>query len=267
MKYTSKTIEQIITSPAAKRGLDYITPIYGEAYTALWLMQAIGLQTDLFIKWIEEYKKQILPQSADWGLNYFEEEYNIPLNNALTIEQRRKNVILAMTARAPMNPAKLAYILSLATEGEINIRENTNKNTFCIEIEGTLKTEALKKIKSLTDKYKPAHLIYWLNSVMKIDFFNKNYFFVRKLTLSAYFLNLGLEILYLDGKWSLNGTNRFCILTKTSELTGLKLKSCICGNKESLSGRLVTDCMWKLDGKYFLDSNRKLNAEIKEFDL
>ena len=159
MKYTSELIEQILTSPSARRGLDYITPIYQKACTALWIMQSIGLQTDIIIKWIDEYKKQILPQTATWSIPYFEEEYGIPVNEKLTIEERRKAVILAILARAPMNPAKLSDMLSMSVNVKINIKENTGKNTFFAECGEFIDSGQIKKMKNILDKYKPAHLI------------------------------------------------------------------------------------------------------------
>ena len=72
MKYTSDLIEKIITSPSAKRGLDYITPIYGKAYVALWLTQAIGIQTDLIIKLIDEDKNHILQKTYNCELSYID---------------------------------------------------------------------------------------------------------------------------------------------------------------------------------------------------
>lgn len=114
MKYTSKYIEEILTSPSAQRGLDYITPIYHDAYVALWLMQAIGLETDDFLQWVEEFQNQIIPQTATWSLPYWEEEYGIPANQDLPIEERQQAVLLAVRTRAPMNPKKLTHILSLS---------------------------------------------------------------------------------------------------------------------------------------------------------
>ncbi len=43
MKYTSKEIQQILTSKTAIEGLDYITPVYHQAKTALWLMELMLL--------------------------------------------------------------------------------------------------------------------------------------------------------------------------------------------------------------------------------
>lgn len=80
MKYTSKDIQNILTSKTAINGLDYITPIYQEAKTALWIMEVMGLEVDLIVKWIEEIVQQILPQTADWALDYWEQEYALPVH-------------------------------------------------------------------------------------------------------------------------------------------------------------------------------------------
>lgn len=104
MKYTSKDIQKILTSKTAINGLDYITPIYQEAKTALWLMEAMGLEADLIIKWVEEIVQQILPQTADWALDYWEQEYNLPVHPDISLEERREKVLTAVRTRAPMNP-------------------------------------------------------------------------------------------------------------------------------------------------------------------
>lgn len=190
MKYTSKYIEEILTSPSAKRGLNYITPIYQEAYNALWIMQAMGLQTDIIIKWIEEYIQQILPQTTTWLLPYFEEEYGIPVNTALSIEERRKNLLIAIRIRAPMNPTKFAFVLSSLTGIEdIHIKENVSKNAFYTETTIALNKEQVKKVHNIVNKYKPAHLIYWINIFTKVIFENYNFLKFHQLIISAFIKN------------------------------------------------------------------------------
>lgn len=190
MKYTSKYIEEILTSPSAKRGLNYITPIYQEAYNALWIMQAMGLQTDIIIKWIEEYIQQILPQTTTWLLPYFEEEYGIPVNTALSIEERRKNLLIAIRIRAPMNPTKFAFVLSSLTGIEdIHIKENISKNAFYTETTIALNKEQVKKVHNIVNKYKPAHLIYWINIFTKVIFENYNFLKFHQLIISAFIKN------------------------------------------------------------------------------
>lgn len=247
MRYTSDLIEKIITSPSAKRGLDYITPIYRNAYTALWLMQAIGLQTDLIIKWIDEYKKQAIPQTATWALPYYEEEYGIPVNTYLTIEERRKAVLLAIMARAPMNPAKLSDILSMAVNADIKIKENVGKNSFCAEGTEFIDSTKIRKMKTVLEKYKPAHLIYWFNAYMKFEFFNKYNVLLKKLVLSAFFQNFAINA--LEEK------------TRTISLCHLKIGLHF-KEEEKIKSGVTLDTMWYLNGEYRLNGKRKLNAAV-----
>jgi len=257
MKYTSDLIEKIVTSPSARRGLDYITPIYERAYVALWLMQAIGLQTDLIIKWISEYKNQVLPQTATWALSYFEEEYGIPVNMTLPIEERRKAVLLAIMARAPMNPAKLSDMLSIAANADIKIKENTGKNAFLAERDEYLDSYSIKKMKDIIDKYKPAHLIYWFNSYMRFDFLNRYNVFLKKLVLSTFFINLA-DIFFENDE---SGLNNLILKPKAINLCCLKIGLSF-EEEEKFKISIILDRMWRLDGEYNLDGERKLNAEI-----
>lgn len=241
MIYTSDLIEKIITSSSAKRGLDYITPIYRDAYTALWLMEAIGLQTDLIVNWVEDYKKQVVPQTATWALSYYEEEYGIPVNRGLSIEERRKAILLAIMARAPMNPAKLSYILSMAVNTDIKIKENVRKNAFCAEGTEFIDSAKIKKMKNILEKYKPAHLIYWFNSYMKFKFLNEYNVLLKRIILSAFFKNY-VEV----------STINLCHLKMA-----LNFKE-----EEEIRSAGTLDTMWHLNGEYMNNGKRKLNAAV-----
>lgn len=168
MKYTSKDIQQILTSKTAIDGLDYITPIYQEAKTALWIMEAMGVQGDLFVKWVNETIQQILPQTATWALDYWEEEYGLLIRPNLSIEQRRQKIINAIRTRAPMNPKKLERLLERAFEIEkVKVIERIHKNTFAVEIYKQLLEEQWQEIFEMIEKYKPAHLILEMKSILE----------------------------------------------------------------------------------------------------
>ncbi len=168
MKYTSKDIQQILTSKTAIEGLDYITPVYHKAKTALCIMEAMGVQGDLFVKWVNETVEQILPQTATWALDYWEEEYGLPIHPNISIEQRRQKILLAVRTRAPMNPKKLKqkwmFMFSLK---KVSVLERTAKNTFCVELYGQILEEQWKNIYQTIEKYKPAHLILEAKSVLE----------------------------------------------------------------------------------------------------
>ncbi|NDO45968.1 putative phage tail protein [Clostridium sp. MD294] len=169
MKYTSEDIQQILTSKTAIDGLDYITPVYHKAKTALYIMEAMGVQGDLFVKWVNETIAQILPQTATWALDYWEEEYGLPIHPNISIEQRRQKILLAVRTRAPMNPKRLEQILMfLFSLEKVSVLERTAKNTFCVELYGQILEEQWKNVYQTIEKYKPAHLILEAKSILQL---------------------------------------------------------------------------------------------------
>lgn len=169
MKYTSKDIQQILTSKTAIEGLDYITPVYHQAKTALWIMEAMGVQGDLFVKWVNETIEQILPQTATWALDYWEEEYDLPVHPNISMEERRQKILLAVRTRAPMNPKRLEQILMfMFSLKKVSVLERTAKNTFCVELYGQILEEQWKNVYQTIEKYKPAHLILEAKSILEL---------------------------------------------------------------------------------------------------
>lgn len=207
MKYTSETIQTILKSPLAIRGLDYISPIYSEAKTALWLMEAIGVEYDTLIEWVEQYKQQVTPETATWGIRYYEEEYDLPSNDEIPLRQRIDAVKTTIRSRAPMNPLKMANLISLNIGFPVKVLENTAKNTFTICLLDAGEGGYYAKAKKVTDRIKPAHLIYDL--FVKLDcvaFQNQLYADLKRVIFSAKSQNLGIEKILLDGEKQLNGT-------------------------------------------------------------
>ena len=176
MKYTSKQIQNILTSKTAIDGLDYITPIYHEAETALWIMEAMGLQADLFVKWVYEIIEQILPQTATWSLDDWEEEYGLPVHPNISMEQRRAKILNAVRTRAPMNPEKLEEILKNIFQIEkVKVIERTAKNTFEVELYEQFLEQQWQVIFQTIEKYKPAHLLLQAKSILETHFDNDCY--------------------------------------------------------------------------------------------
>ena len=158
MSYRTDMVEQILTSPEAQKILEYLSPIYGESYVGLWLLQVIGMQLDKVSNWTAEAALQVTPQTATWALDFWEKEYGIvPLDN-WTMEQRRQNIIAQMKFVAPMTPKKLSEIASASAGVPVDIKENTGKNTFTVLVRRF--TENFDRTKKVIDEAKPAHLIY-----------------------------------------------------------------------------------------------------------
>ena len=78
-----------ITSESGQRMLSYVAPIYYHSYVAMAIFQINGAEVDDLKAWTAEIKGQLFPQSATWGLKYWENELGIQINETLPIETSR----------------------------------------------------------------------------------------------------------------------------------------------------------------------------------
>lgn len=158
--YFTDLMRKILTSPMAQKMIQEISPRYGEAYVFLWLMQVIGIEMDEVSKYFEEYKDQVVPQTATWALEYWEKTYNIVPDPSWTIERRRANVLNKMQSKGPMNPARLSSIASVAAGYEARVQENTGKNRFTLYLSGMPHQIDEDAVRAAIDPVKPTRLIY-----------------------------------------------------------------------------------------------------------
>lgn len=158
MRYRTQLMESILTSPQAQNIIDYLTPIYGEAYVFLWLLQSIGVVLDEGDTFVEEFKEQVTPATATWTIEFWEKEYGIIPDPAWSIEQRRQNIISTIQYKAPINPKKMEDMVSSIVGLPVYIKENSSKNAFTVNIQGYA-TEYSRAIETI-EEMKPAHIIY-----------------------------------------------------------------------------------------------------------
>lgn len=159
MQNRTKMMEKILKSPEAQKIIDFVSPVYGEAYVGLFLFNAIGTVLDDLDVFPERLKDQLLLQTVtdEWALKYWEEQYNIYPEKEWDFETRRKNLMEKMGNHF-YNPRKIENVLSAMTGHNVELKENTGKNKFEILIRGYVKD--LTGVKEFLDKVKPAHLIY-----------------------------------------------------------------------------------------------------------
>jgi hypothetical protein len=151
-------LEKFPTSPAAKRMMKTISPVYDKAYVGKWLLQVMGMEIDEAWKFFEELRLQAFPETATWGIVYWEQRYHIPPDDNLTIEERRQRVIIKRGKRAPMNPARIEQFTRDVTGRQTVVTEQNGEYVFSIAIlPGESEVdyhELIKTIKSV----KPSHL-------------------------------------------------------------------------------------------------------------
>lgn len=158
MSYKTRMMEQILQSPEAMRISRMISPVYGEAYTFLWLIQIIGMALDDAQEWTASIAVQVTPMTATWSIGYWEQEYGTKPEPWWTLEQRRQNVMNFMHYVQPMPPQRLSEITSNDAGVPVDVIERTGKNKFAVV--SRFNTNGFERVRSVVDKYKPAHLIF-----------------------------------------------------------------------------------------------------------
>lgn len=158
MNYRTELMEKILTSEQAQLFIDKMSPIYGRAYTFLWLLQSIGMVLDDLMTYPEEITKQVTPQTASWTLDFWEKEYGIATDPTKTVKERQQILTKIIKANTRNNPKTLADLITNSTGYATEIRENVSKNKFSVKVYGYLADNT--EIKKIIDRRKPAHLIY-----------------------------------------------------------------------------------------------------------
>ena len=159
MRNPTKLMRSILTDKTAQEIIDYIPPVYGDSYVGLWIIQAIGKVLGETREICEALMYETTPATSTLLLDYWEDQYALPRDIFLTIEQRRARIIQKRLSRGPCNPANLAAAVSVALGGvRVDIQERAAKNTFKVLLYE--RVPDLGPAKEVLDRMKPAHLIY-----------------------------------------------------------------------------------------------------------
>lgn len=74
--------------------MDFVSPVYGEAYSALHLFNCIGCVLDELDEFPDTFRDQLSVKTADlWSLDYWEKQYGIVPDLDATEEDRRRNLL------------------------------------------------------------------------------------------------------------------------------------------------------------------------------
>ena len=83
--------------------LDSISPIYGRARNFLAILDALGGETQQINDWAEQLSLQVMPQTADWALNLWEDEYALRPGD-MGADARRAQLLSRVRAVGSANP-------------------------------------------------------------------------------------------------------------------------------------------------------------------
>lgn len=153
-------LEKFPENSVSKRMISRVSPIYERSYVAKWLYEVMGQEVDDAEIRFSELREQANPETATWGLRYWEQRYGIEVDESRSLAARRAAVVSKRGTRAPMNPARIEEILSSMSGRKIRVEENVAPYTFRVYVEngeGFVDYDAIvRKLK----KVKPSHLAF-----------------------------------------------------------------------------------------------------------
>lgn len=159
MRYQTELMRSILTNEKAQEIIDYVSPIYGNSYVALWIYQAMGIVLGEIYDIAQQLRYETTPATANLLLPEWEKHYDIPADSSLTKEQRQFRLISKTISRGACNPARLETAISTALGGAtVEIEENIAKNTFLVNIREVV--DDITPAVAVLERMKPAHLIY-----------------------------------------------------------------------------------------------------------
>ena len=150
---------EILTSELGNQMLDSVAPIYDRSKVALYLFQALGTEFQPIVDFsMYDIVAQMFPQTATWGLDYWEEQYGIITDKSKPIEQRRAYFMSLKFNRPPMTPKRIESIVTGLIGLSCEVHDNVDTNKFDVIIRGYIKD--LTQVKNTLNTKTPAHLVY-----------------------------------------------------------------------------------------------------------
>ncbi|MCC0680416.1 YmfQ family protein [Clostridioides sp. ES-S-0005-03] len=165
----------MIASKKGREMLLTLSTIYEQSIIMQSLYEAIGSEFDNLELLNKEIELQLFPQSATWGLSFWENRVGLATNLDEAIETRRRKVIAKLQSKYIMTPKRMSMILQSYTGANIKINENISPYTFGVELTSTQGfPRDLEDLYKRVNVIKPSHLSvsYKLVSLLK----SKTYF-------------------------------------------------------------------------------------------
>lgn len=153
-------LENFPTRETARDMMNMISPIYDEAYVAKWIFEVMSVPLTLAQETVYDLKNQAFPETATWSLPYWEQSYGIATNEALSIEERRSQIMRKRNFRKPMNPARIEMLIKELCGREVEFVENVAPHTFEIKIAPGESGVNLVQVMDLVDEVKQSQKSY-----------------------------------------------------------------------------------------------------------
>lgn len=148
----------MITSSKGKRFLEYISPIYEQSVVMQAILEAIGQEWDDADRLTDEVLAQLFPQTATWGIVYWESLLGIPSDDSIPIEQRRTLVLSRMQTRWPVTRERMEQIIrTYSGDKQAYIKEIFGEYYFEVFL-NLIRSVDLSRIYEVVSEARPVHL-------------------------------------------------------------------------------------------------------------
>lgn len=127
-------LENFPTREMARDMMSMISPIYDRSYVGKWIFEVMSVALELARQTVDDLQNEAFPNTATWSLPLWEEAYGIPTNESLSIEERRKALVKKRNFRRPMNPYRIAQLVTEICGRPVELIENVAPHTFEIRI-------------------------------------------------------------------------------------------------------------------------------------
>lgn len=156
----TEKMNEILTSPAARRIVPQLSPVYGNAYVALWLFNVVGKEIDNMEQRSDELQMQEFAQTVTWAISYWEEGSGIVPDETMPLDQRRQRLISKMQLRLSATPYRIANLAYAVCGAKARVSERTSKNTFTVFISSIPNKSVTQDVRNAIEKIKPANLLF-----------------------------------------------------------------------------------------------------------
>lgn len=110
---------------------------------------------------IKDLKAQCFVNTATWGLKYWEELLNIPVDLTKNIEYRRSTIIAKLRGQGTTTVKMIKNVAESFSNGEVEVIEDNKNYRFIIKFVGTKGVPPnMSDLENAIEEIKPAHLSY-----------------------------------------------------------------------------------------------------------
>jgi Uncharacterized protein conserved in bacteria len=159
---------KILTNDTARKMETYVSPIYGNSYVGLWMLEVIGREYDEPWDIIRTFPNQLTPASATWSIELWEQRYGIVPPPGATFQQRREALLAKRAIPGAFNPHALKLGVSGITGQWSDVNEHAAPYTFAVHLDVSegFTDATLRRVRDFIERRKPAHMSYDLDVMM-----------------------------------------------------------------------------------------------------